>query len=401
MSEIKRGKYSASAPALGYLYQVRYALVDSLRRLRKGQEFIITIETLDDVVFEKDGSATELIQTKHRLVNPTDLTDSSPDLWKTLRIWCEARSAEIVPEGSLYFLITTAKSADGHAAHYLKNGESRDPDKARQRLNSIAATSSSKENAQAYKAYLNLSQKQRGNLMENIFVIQEAPNISNLDDELKEMSFGFAPKELLEPFIQRLEGWWNRRVIKHLVDDNANPILSEELDSETISLSMQLKQDSLPIDDEIMSASVDASGYQDRYFVHQLELIEISNSRIVRAIQNYFRAFKQRSRWIREELLLVGEMERYERNLIEEWNIRFDQMRDKLGEKATDKAQKIEAKALYEWVESAAHKPIRSGVSEPTISRGTYQILSDSQQVGWHLEFEKRLRHLLGKKETV
>ena len=401
MGEKERGQYSAAASTLGYLYQVRYALLESLRRLRNGQEFIVAIETLDDVMFEKDGEAPELLQTKHHLEKAADLTDSSPDLWKTLRIWCEALGADGVPEGTLFFLITTAQAADGHAAHYLKPGESRSPDRAMQRLNSTVNTSTSRENSQAYQAYRSLSQDQRKKLLENLLVVDAAPNISVLDAELREMAYGFAAKQFLESFLQRLEGWWYRRAIQHLIDDDARPILSEELDSETASLREQFKEESLPIDDDIMSASVDASGYQDRIFVHQLRLIEIGNARIFHAIRNFFRAFEQRSRWVREDLLLVGELERYEERLIEEWDILFQQMRDELGEEATEEAKKTTAQTLCKWVETATHPQIRSGVTEPSISRGTYQLLSDSQRVGWHLEFKERLRHLLEDREAA
>jgi hypothetical protein len=150
-----------------------------------------------------------------------------------------------------------------------------------------------------------------------------------------------------------------------------------------------------------MSASVDASGYQDRPFVHQLRLIEIGNARIFHAIRNFFRAFEQRSRWIREDLLLVGELERYEDRLIEEWDILFEQMRDELGDSASEHAKKEAANTLYKWVETATHQQIRPGVTEPSISRGTYQLLSDSQRVGWHLEFKERLRQLLEAQEAA
>jgi hypothetical protein len=246
-----------------------------------------------------------------------------------------------------------------------------------------------------------LNQDQRKRLLQNVIVVDAAPTISDLDTELKEVAYGFAAKKFLESFLQRLEGWWYRRAIQHLVNDEAKPILSEELDSETTSLREQFKEESLPIDDDIMSASVDASGYQDRLFVHQLRLIEIGNARIFHAIRNFFRAFEQRSRWVREDLLLVGELECYEERLIEEWDIFFQQMRDELGEEATEKAKKTAAQTLYKWVETTTHPQIRSGVTEPSISRGTYQLLSDSQRVGWHLEFEERLRHLLEDRETA
>ncbi|NKB25368.1 MAG: hypothetical protein GKR87_13525 [Kiritimatiellae bacterium] len=61
------------------------------------------------------------------------------------------------------------------------------------------------------------------------------------------------------------------------------------------------EEESLPIDDDIMSASVDASGYQNRLFVHQLKIIEVVNTRIFHAIRNLYRAYEQRSRWMRED----------------------------------------------------------------------------------------------------
>ena len=55
--------FSAAASALGYLYQCR--LVCALRRVRKNEEFQLTLGTLDDVVFEKNGEPSWLLQAKH------------------------------------------------------------------------------------------------------------------------------------------------------------------------------------------------------------------------------------------------------------------------------------------------------------------------------------------------
>jgi hypothetical protein len=401
MNANERGQYSASSSALGYLYQVRYALLESLRRLRETQEFTVEIETLDDVVFERHGAAPELLQTKHHLNTTADLTNSSPDLWKTFRIWCEALASDDIPEGTLYFLITTAQGVDGHAAHYLRADESRNPDKAMERLNSTVDSSTNRANAQAYQAYRSLNLDQRKRLLQNVFVFDAAPHIQDLDSELREVLFYAVKQQFLNSYLQRLEGWWYRRTIQHLVDEKAKPISSEELESETVSLREQFKQESLPIDDDILSASVNASGYQDCIFVHQLRLIEIGNPRIIHAIGNFFRAYEQKSRWVREDLLLVGELERYERRLIEEWDILFQQMRDKLGENASEQAKKSEAQTLYKWVETETHPQIRAGVSEPFISRGTYQILSDALRVGWHTEFKEQLRQLFELREIA
>ena len=400
MRTIGRGSHSAASSALGYLYQCRYALLESLNRLKKGQDFLVSIETLDDVVFEEVGEPPELLQTKHHLKSTGDLTDSSPDLWKTIRIWCEAITAGNLPEGSLFFLITTAQTADGSAAYYLKPDASRNPESAVQRLNSTAESSASQDNALAYGAYRLLNDEQKRQLIESVFVVDGAPNIHDLDAELKEGVYFAVEQRFLDSFLQRLEGWWYRLAVKHLIDSDAKPIMSEELNSEMTSLREQFKQESLPIDEDIMRASVDASGYQDRLFVHQLRLIKIGNPRIFHAIRNYFRAFEQRSRWVREDLLLIGELDRYEEALVEEWDILFQQMRDELGNIATEEAKKASAQALYRWVETGILPQIRN-ITEPSIARGSYQILSDAKRVGWHLEFRERLQQLLEDQEAT
>ena len=98
MSENDRNQFSAADAALGYLYQVRVALVWALRRLKVAPEFFVSIETLDDVTFEtKGGTPVELLQTKHHRNRKASLSDASPDLWKSLRIWFEGRKGESIP----------------------------------------------------------------------------------------------------------------------------------------------------------------------------------------------------------------------------------------------------------------------------------------------------------------
>ena len=59
--------FSAIPALTGYLYQCRYALLESLRRLRDEMEFQVYIETLDDIEFKPDSGSMELLQTKHHI----------------------------------------------------------------------------------------------------------------------------------------------------------------------------------------------------------------------------------------------------------------------------------------------------------------------------------------------
>lgn len=387
--------FSAAPSVIGYLFQCRYALLDSLRRLREGKEFSVSLETLDDVVFESDGEPIDLLQTKHHLNRSTNLTDSSAELWKTLRIWCEGIIDRNIPPDSNLFLITTAVAPIGSISSYLKMDQYRNPNKALERLKSIVETSLNQNNTTAYTAFRKLNEEEKVALINSITVIDATPLIAEVDRAFREVVFFAVEQQFIDSYLQRIEGWWFRKAIIHLTSNNAQPILSEEILSETNRLREQFKQDSLPIDDDIIMATVDSLGYDDRLFVHQLRLIEIGNKRIFHAIRNYFRAFEQRSRWVREDLLMVGELSRYEDRLVEEWDIYFQQMHDELGTDATDDAKKTAAQAVYKWAETSAHPSIRVGVSDPCIARGTYHILADSQQVGWHPEFAERLKNLL------
>ncbi len=262
-------------------------------------------------------------------------------------------------------------------------------------MGAVAESSTNKVNEPGYQAFRLLSPNQKLSLFGSVFIVDSAPLITDLEARIKEEIFYAVELKFQDAFLNRLEGWWLGRVIRQLSKIDSSSILSEELLAEMNRLREQFKEDNLPIDDDIVSATVDASGYQDKTFVHQLRLIEIGNQRIFYAIRNYFRAFEQRSRWIREDLILVGDLERYEDQLIEEWELLFEQMRDELGNEATERTKIQAAQTLYKWMETGSHPLIRSGCSEPFVSRGTFQILADMQRIGWHPEFLRRLKQIL------
>lgn len=387
-------QFSAADSTLGYLYQCRVALVFALQKIRAGDDFNVALETLDDVVFEKEGDAPELLQTKHHRTRSANLTDASADLWKSLRIWCEGLADNIIPADTSFYLITTSQVGDGSAAQRLRV-DGRDVAIARERLHATAGTSTNQENKNAYEAFLALDEDQQRALLEAVFVIDSSPSIAELDDRLRAEVRWAAKKQHVDAFVSRLEGWWFRRAIQQLqVPAGSNVVLSREIEAQMDDLREQFKRDALPIDEDILAATVDASSYQDCMFVQQLRLCNIGAQRVLAAVREYFRAFEQRSRWLREDLLLVGELDRYERRLIEEWELVFERIKDDLGEETAEEAKLRAAKEVYRWVEESVF-PIRASVTEPFVTRGSFQMLSDSLRVGWHPEFLDRLHNLL------
>ncbi|MBF0426835.1 MAG: hypothetical protein HQL66_13560 [Magnetococcales bacterium] len=387
--------FSAVPSFLGYLYQCRLALLIALKRIPKGDEFQISIETLDDVVFESVGAPLELLQSKHQIKRHATLTNASPDLWKTLRVWCEGWTQGSIPEGSILNLFTTAYAPDGSAASYLRDGQGRNEESALRHLHTTAATSVSDENRKGYQAFQNLGENERKRLISSIVVLDAQPTIADLDDEFRAIICYAVEKKYRDSFLDRMEGWWFREVIKRMTSPpDRTGILSGEIESKMGDLREQFKRDALPVDDDIFQFEVDDTQYNDSIFVHQMRLIDAGRKRIVAAVREYWRAFEQRSRWIREDLLLAGELERYEQRLLEEWELAFAQMEDEIGQESVEDVKKKAARALLKQIEDMSI-PIRSKVTEAFVSRGSYQILSDQLRVGWHPEFMDRLSHLL------
>lgn len=395
----KISSFSAADAALGYLYQVRVALLWSLRRLKNSQSFLVSIETLDDVTFEVGGQPDELLQTKHHKNREAKLTDASPDLWKTIRVWFEGYASESIPTGTSLHLLTTGKAGEGTAAAYLST-RSRDVDAALNALETTARSSKSSENAAAYKAFLAATSSTRRVLLDSVYVIDSAPSVTNLDGELRAEVYWAAEPQYHESFIQRLEGWWLRRALKQLVNiETGDRILSDEIEAQMSDLREQFKTDSLPIDEDLLMFSLDEATYEahaDSILVRQIELAKAGEKRIVAAVRDYYRAFEQRSRWLRDDLLLIGEIDKYEKRLVEEWELVFAGIKDELGADAADLAREKAAREVLSWAERATIRiPARPSVIEPFITRGSLHMLADQLRVGWHPEFQERLEHLL------
>ena len=404
-----RSPYSAAASLLGYIYQCRLALLESLKRLKSDPDIAVAIETLDDVVFEKNGSPTEIIQVKHHISRKASLSNASTDLWKSIRIWCDLFREGLSNENSILCLMTTEESAEDSAAHHLRI-EGRDIYKAETLLSQTSQTSVNESNKEGYKKFNSLKLEQRRALLERVYILDKSPLSKNLQIHLKEEIWGHCERRHGDQFLNYLEGWWIQRVVTGIdgteltdpvtqrnapqnfqrKEHNIQKITGQEIEAQLNSLREQFKSDSLPVHPEIQSADPDVTPFMSHVFAKQLRLISLSENQVQRAAKNFYKAAEQRSRWVRESLLIDNDLEKYDDLLIEEWEIRFDQAKDSLPSSTSDDQIAL-GKEVFRWVEADAHLPIRPTCHERFITRGSYQILADRMRVGWHPEFRARL----------
>lgn len=388
--------HQATEQMLGYLYQVRYAL--SLLLENDNPNFQISIEKFDDVTFCEDGLPKQLIQLKHHVKSKGSLTDGSSDLWRTLKVWIDMVSAEPdLIDGTEFLIVTTAIAPDGTAASLLKKDDNRNVEAAYDKLKNVCLCSKNEDHEKYYRAFCEVDETVIKRLISQICVIDDASDIIDVEKNIrKPIRYCCIPK-FEEQIFERLEGWWYKKAIEGLCSDTPIFITQGQVRTFIVSVSQEYSDDNLPIEifdiDDLDETNL---GTSEKIFYEQLKLICLGNRHMKTALFDYYRAFKQRASWVRNDLLYIDELEKYEQRLIDEWQHAFATMEDDLAEngKVTEMDKAKEGRKLFSVIEDKNIR-IRPRCQEAFVMRGSYHMLANQLKVGWHIDFYERLKNLL------
>lgn len=131
--------------------------------------------------------------------------------------------------------------------------------------------------------------------------------------------------------------------------------------------------------------------------MRQLEFLHLRTQTIRYAVQDYYRAFSQRTKWGLDGLRYVGEVSDYEADLKEHWTRYVDRLSyeaEFAGNLAEDAACVRFGRRVLDWVETASY-PIRAAMPprDEYITRGTFHILANEElpAVYWHPRFLDKL----------
>ena len=388
--------HQASEQMLGYLYQVRYALALLLEN--DNSDCQISIEKFDDVAFSKDDIPIQLIQLKHHIQHQGNLADASTDMWRTIKVWLDAISeTPDILDGTNFLIITTATAPIDSAAFLLKKDSNRNPDTAYQKLKTVCFSSVNQAHQRYYDAFREAGEDTVKQLIRQIYIIDCASNIIDVEkDILKHIRYSCIPKHQ-KMIYERLEGWWFKKAIDALCCDTPVFANQNQVRSFIVSVSQEYADDNLPIDildiDDLQESNFSAN---EKIFHEQLKLICLGNHRMQLALRDYYRAFRQRASWVRNDLLYVNELGQYEQRLIDEWEHAFAAMEETLSEtnNATEEEKAKEGRQLFSDIEKRDIR-IRPKCQEAFIMRGSYHILANQLKIGWHVDFFDRLKQLL------
>lgn len=376
---------------MGFLYQFDVALLLLLEKPNSE----VSVESLDDVVFEENNNTSEIMQLKHHINSKGSLIDSSQDLWKTLNIWIDG--LDVLDESTIRTLMTTEKASDNTIAYFLGVNESkRDQQKALEILNQISENNKNKKNIPIYQKFKTLSNEQKKKLVESIFIITSAPNINEVKQKLVEKFRINARPENLHTFVDRIKGQWINMVSSRLASNSKSTISYNEINSHIQNIRDQFTQDNLPIDFLDRSPNkTQIKSYQQMTFVKQLELLSVTNKITEYAIIDYWKAYQQRDRWIKDELLYDSDLIKYENRIVDAWKKEFAKKEHELGTAPTENAKQKKGWELYNWADNKSDICIRDRCTEPYVIQGSFHMLANELKVGWHVDFLTRLKHLL------
>jgi len=383
--------FSAKAPSLGYYFQIRYGLFLLLNN-EGSDESKLFFECLDDIEIS-DLNQLNLYQTKFHINNSVNLTDRSTDLWKTIRVWSESiQKGKIKLKESSFTLITTAECTPTSILGKLRNKEI-DSKNAIDQLDEICKETNNNTNLPCYESFTKLSPYQKKELIERIVIVDSTMNFNDLEESIKKLLRISVKQENMNSLFERLEGWWFGISIKQLNSDEIKIISFELLRNKIVDINSSLESDNLPIDfdTKINISDSEFIDFSKRTFVKELSGIGINKASLKNAISDFLRTFNQRSKWIRESLLDPEDEHKYEDRLYQEWETKFDLL-EELDDGIDDEEILRIGRAFYRnlYTENLPPIYIRPKVTDPFLIRGSFQILAESEKVGFNPKFKKK-----------
>lgn len=382
--------FSAKEPSLGYYYQMIYGL--KMMLAIKDENYGLRLENLDDIELICDEH-TILYQTKYHVAG-ANLTDMNPDFWKTIRVWATAISTgQIDIDKTILNLITTSAISTESVLSKLKYDQTtRNSDEIISGLIDITTKSKNKELEPAFAAFIDLDAEQQKKLVEKINIIDSSCSIDNAQEEIRRSLSVATTYKNTESFTEKLQGWWVNRCVE-LLQNKRDKILYSDLHLQIDSLRDEYTVDNLP--DDFLSIVIpeeDIAGQQNKVFVKQLELITQQSLVVKKAIQDFIKAYKQRSEWIRKDLLNIQELDTFDNKLFDYWENIFVAMKDDC--QGIDEAKLQELGASFYRTFLVYNTPpikIRERFTSSYLTRGSCHILADDKKIGWHPNFDELL----------
>ncbi|WP_146205474.1 MULTISPECIES: ABC-three component system protein [unclassified Azospirillum] len=409
MTSAATNQHSATGSALGYYYQAIYALILLLESER--DDVSVSIETLDDVYLES-GAEKVLHQLKHSIDRNARISVASDEVWKTIKVWLDQlRQIELLD--ATLVLASVASFADDSPLNALLadgsgagKGFSRDALTSALRFEAERVTKERNEQRQKGKkdgelsyqkkgpgceAFAALPPEQQSTLISRVvcqprsFQIQDAcGKVARLLPNIPERASKQAAEELIE--------WWDRQVVLSLTRERARAIGKLEVQEKTLNIIRGIASGKLAV--SFFSKMPPPTHTTDNIIQRQIELVGGDQELIDEACCQEWRARNQRDQWIGNDFSISDDLVTFDIKLQEEWRMRWNRMR-KSSSSGTDSEKAAAGMRILDWALIDAPNevpPFERKCTEPSLVRGSYQMLAKDLSVGWHCHYRVKIK---------
>jgi len=389
-----KGNHTAAASAAGFQHQTWWALLELLKRGGTRPGGAISLEVLDDVAWTAGGQSTELLQLKHHVRTQANLSDGSVDLWKTLASWMDSPEALFV-DGAALYLITTGSAPPGSAASYL-TASARNVATAHDLLVVAAADRGGKTTAASRARFSQMLGSDRLVMLSKVHVLDKSLTLGDLREAIQTQLLFASPTGHEEIFLSLVLGWWDQVAVDMLLGRRTEVTVSEA--RRAIS---DLRDGFLPDNLPTLVALQDVDeaallcSYSTRVFVKQLESVGFPPVNLRKALIDYYRAYRQTELWLDEDLIGSQELQRFQDDLVDEWEREFEFMQYGLPVGASDDDLAKAGLDLLRRLLNSTEIRVRPRYDDAFFARGKRHELADEGRVWWNPAFEATLKSML------
>jgi hypothetical protein len=397
-------QHTAGPQVVGFDYQFYYFMYLSLK-LIQGQK--IGFEVKDDIHIETpEGQA--LYQTKNSVLknasgDTQNLSLLDVDLWKTLSNWSNIiKSEKENPDflNTTGFLLVTNKNGSGNQflskLEEFKNNE--DLDSLIEFLNNTKDSTDNDTMKKYIKTLMSLGKRKLKVFFKNLKI---ETGVGEIIDKIKSQIYYHVKQErFIEPVFDKL--YSNLQTDKFLEINNRNKFeITFDDFTRKYGKCFQVAFEEEPLPKRSFPTIL-PNDLEEQTFIKQLiDIGELSRGShdIKKYTLHMLNAINHLAYWVDKEFVLATDMSEFEKESFLTWEREFKSkyriIRRRLngGEKIEDVESEIKDLAC-ELVDTIRREKLKLNETQldSELSNGHYYALSDSPDIGWHLNWEEKYK---------
>lgn len=376
----------------GYGLQVRQMLYELLNC---GIDSVVSVEKFDDVGIE-NGDEKTAIQTKSALSNRNPISDRAVDLWKTLYNWLLALKESELPLNSTFFTLVINVNKSGNIVTWLNQAHDKtEAEEAYEKIRREFVGEDGKYIKQSDSVndyiitFLAVENKQYALYIIEKFklVLIGEGHTDKLYDEFRAKTY--LPSDIQQLVFDKMLGWIEKTIALQIENGQVMQIAKKSFNNELRLTQTLVNQNKCLVElaPSPTNAEIELQQNEYRTYIRQLQIIDLDYDAQLTAIKDYLRASANRTMWavkgdINEEIL-----QSYYEDLEERWKTKKNIIE-------MDKDEWEEAKRGRYLYYKCQDEDVNIGVivTPRSFKNGCYHELADQQQIGWHPNYEQKLK---------